>query len=374
LYLIKAKRVNPESGKKDDYYRIGWREGETQKTRAIGFVSKKEAERLLMVAAGKQAAGEHLHPKPVHGWTVTKTLDEMLLHLAARGLAGSTQTQAAHCRKALDKHLGSIEIADLRGRHLDQYVLTRREEKVRSRTIQIELSYLRQALVLALEEGHLKELPRLPRIRIDDARPATWLRPEQRQLFADALPWSAEPISSLAIYALVVTAARKNEVLGLRWSDVDLVRGSFTFGHTKTRAPRTIPIPTALLGLLRDHYERLGRPCGDAWVFPSGISGKPLRDLRHAMESTCKRAGLPTITIHGLRHSWATAAAHQPEIARPTVQLVGGWRDAETLAKVYTHAIPETSRQAVEQLSVLPPAQAGATQNCYPLARNRAAG
>jgi hypothetical protein len=51
-------------------------------------------------------------------------------------------------------------------------------------------------------------------------------------------------------------------------------------------------------------------------------------------------------------------APSSPEIARPTVRLVGGWRDDRTLDRVYTHVLPEEALAAVEQLAVVP--------SCYP--------
>lgn len=120
-----------------------------------------------------------------------------------------------------------------------------------------------------------------------------FLSNDERKALLDACRVSEAP----ALYALVMlaltTGARKGELYGLRWSDVDLVRRWAIFPKTKNGTARGVPLVPAVVGELAK-LPRLGER-----VFPE--------DMTRAWRTVLRRAALSEFRFHDLRHS---AASH----------------------------------------------------------------
>ena len=64
--------------------------------------------------------------------------------------------------------------------------------------------------------------------------------------------------------------------------------------------------------------------------------GDDQRELREAVHKACKKAGVTDVSVHGLRHSFASLAYHLGVPERITMEI-GGWSDPGTVNKIYTH-------------------------------------
>jgi len=107
-----------------------------------------------------------------------------------------------------------------------------------------------------------------------------------------------------AVLLALVTGGRRNEVLLLRWRDIDLEHGTVTLSGQKTGARRTIAIPEEVAELLA---ERRGK--GHELLFPSPSDPEKPTDLRSAWETALHRAGISNFRWHDLRHSAASYLA-----------------------------------------------------------------
>src|SRR5262249_55871855 len=122
-----------------------------------------------------------------------------------------------------------------------------------------------------------------------------------------ALPYSELPafmadlrrpdgISARALEFLVLTAARAGEVIGARWSEVNLADATWTVPATRMKAGKEhrVPLSERALAILQEL-----RPAGDAdaYVFPGGKPGKPLHNT--AIWDLRKIMGRTDITTHG---------------------------------------------------------------------------
>ena len=76
----------------------------------------------------------------------------------------------------------------------------------------------------------------------------------------------------------------------------------------------------------------------------------PKNLLRRVLQPTCKSLGLRLISWHSFRHTHATQLAEVGESLR-TAQPLRGHSDLETTLNVYTHAIPEAQRRAVDKIA-----------------------
>lgn len=72
--------------------------------------------------------------------------------------------------------------------------------------------------------------------------------------------------------------------------------------------------------------------------------------LRKAINRTCERNGLPEVGIHGLRHSFASLCYHLGLSEMQTMEL-GGWKDASTMRKIYTHLAQQDKNRSVKVLT-----------------------
>jgi integrase len=142
---------------------------------------------------------------------------------------------------------------------------------------------------------------------------------QREQLAAWFKAVRALPNRVIATYlqALLLTGARREELLGLKWTDVNLQLAPSLTIRDKIEGKRTIPLTPFVASLLS------ALPRKNKWVFyseesESGRLMEPTKAHNDALES----AGLPHITLHGLRRSFATLAewAEVPEGAMMQIQ------------------------------------------------------
>ena len=181
-----------------------------------------------------------------------------------------------------------------------------------------------------------------------------------------------------ALYRVALTLGlRLGEVLGLRWVDVDLaagtlrvtqtvqrIGGQLVFGEPKTRrSRRTLPLPTMLKQSLADHRERqcaARERAGGAWsgsglVFTTRL-GTPLepRNVVRSFKALLRRAGLPDIRFHDLRHTCASllvATGHHPRVVMETL----GHSQIGITMDIYAHVYAGALRAVAETMDTLLP-------------------
>ena len=112
-----------------------------------------------------------------------------------------------------------------------------------------------------------------------------------------------------ALRLLVLTGARKNEILRAKWVDVDFDRCLLTVPRSKNGKRRYIPLTGLAMMVVHAQWHRRSRD--NPFVLPGAVPGRPIINLRPAWEKAKKKAGLqPTLRIHDLRHSFASALAN----------------------------------------------------------------
>jgi integrase len=177
---------------------------------------------------------------------------------------------------------------------------------------------------------------------------------------------------------LATTGLRRGEASGLRWSDIDLDRATLTvrvqlvrhgrnlvLTEPKTeRSRRSIRLSTRTVAALRAHQarqqeERLA--AGPAWqewhdeglVFtrPDGAPLSPA-NLRLPLNQALRRAGLPHLRVHDLRHTAATILL-RASIPVSTVSAMLGHESAALTYRVYAHVIPDDQQRAADAIDEL---------------------
>jgi len=182
-----------------------------------------------------------------------------------------------------------------------------------------------------------------------------------------------------ALYVLAIaTGMRQGEMLGLCWTDLDLVAGSVSVSRTlsevgrleindtKTSAGRRlITLPDFAIAGLKRHRERMFAE-GHLAAPPLTISGQTLPGplvfcapeggpifkhnlLARSFRPLLAKAGLPSIRFHDLRHTAATlllTANEHPKVAQERL----GHAKVSTTLDIYSHVLPSLQRNAAAKL------------------------
>jgi integrase len=134
------------------------------------------------------------------------------------------------------------------------------------------------------------------------------LQREQLPAWFEVVQAIGEPVKATYLQALLLTGARREEIAALRWNDVDFQWQALTI-RDKVDGTRIIPLTPYLAALLDALPRRVNTVTGNPnpWVF-SSVSAKTGRmaEANHAHTLALQAAGLPHVTLHGLRRSFGT--------------------------------------------------------------------
>lgn len=128
-----------------------------------------------------------------------------------------------------------------------------------------------------------------------------------------------EAVSARALEFTILTAARTNETLGARWSEIDTLDGLWTIPaeRMKARAQHTVPLPKAALRILEEVRPLLGQR-NDGFVFPGQKRDRPLSQM--SMLMLLRRMKLDQYTVHGFRSTFRDWAGDCTNFSREIVE------------------------------------------------------
>ena len=104
------------------------------------------------------------------------------------------------------------------------------------------------------------------------------------------------------IKLLLLTGARKREILDARWEDIDLSLGTLKIPLSKSGKPRYIVLSLVAVDLLKSIPRLTSAP----WVFVNEITRRPPRSIFYAWDTIRRRVGIENVRLHDLRHSYAS--------------------------------------------------------------------
>jgi integrase len=155
--------------------------------------------------------------------------------------------------------------------------------------------------------------------------------------------------AAAALRLLILTGARKGEILGLRWSEVDLEQGALRLADSKT-GRKSVWLNAPALQILAG----LPRVEGNEFAIVGHRTGQPLVDINKPWREIRRRADLGDLRIHDLRHSFASLGAG----AGLSLLMIGkllGHKVPETTQR-YAHLAADPQRRAVELIGSRIPA------------------
>lgn len=302
--------------------------------RAVGH-SKRLAEKALKAVQTDIERGEYRFQKE------KKTTFE---HLAAEYLEYAKVNKKSwrtdeYNLKALKHNLKGMMISRISSKHIEDL---KREwlEKVSPATINRRLSLLRFMFSLGI------------RWRLADKNPVTEVRPlQERRLEMHILTEdeaeklidaAADHLKPIIIVALG-TGMRKGEILNLRWSDIDFAVHFIFIKETKSGNARKVPMN----GPVAETLKGIKREGEHVFYYPE--TKEKISNIKRSFKTACRRAALPDLRFHDLRHSVATTMV-SGGVDLVTVKEILGHSKIETTMR-YAHPTPENKRKAVNVLA-----------------------
>jgi integrase len=306
-------------------------------------------------------------------------LDYWLAELLPGTVKASTEASYADMtRRHIVPAIGHLSLSKLSRddvrRFVRQLARTRSQRResdqmLSGRTVQYVHSILRRTL----EDARREEL--VGRNVARDVPSPRYERPE----FEPLAPYEARMLLAAAaddrLYAVYVLALvlgmRRGEILGLRWSAVDLDRatlrvqaslqrvgGQLVLTSPKTkRSRRAIPLPQTVVKVLEAHREAQAVQRGGAelWadddlVFTTliGTAIEP-RNLSRHFEALRNRAQVRRVRFHDLRHSCASLLFELGVPLRMVMEILGH-SQISTTSDIYTHVMPAQYREVADTL------------------------
>jgi integrase len=233
---------------------------------------------------------------------------------------------------------------------------------------------LRKAFNLAIRWGWRTDNPVSGVQKNQEERRTRYLTADEILRLSAALRAHPEKTSANAIRLLMLTGARRSEVLGARWDMFDLDAGVWVkpSAHTKQRREHRVPLSAPAIELLKKMKVMATGP----YVFPSA-DGRALTDIKRSWLSVCRTAGLAeqvprrtrsgnvvhgkdgdplmgwraTARIHDLRHTFASILTSQG-LSLPIVGALLGHTQAQTTAR-YAHLLDDPLRAAIERVAAI---------------------
>ncbi|MBU4534072.1 MAG: site-specific integrase [Firmicutes bacterium] len=344
----------------------------------------------------EQMQGNRINPSKI---TLGEWLDTWLEHYAKPRVRQTTWEQYEYlARRHIKPALGKVQLRKLQGPDLQRLYNEKLKNGLSARTVRLMHVVLHSALGQAVKDGmvlrNVAQATAPPRVTKKEIKT---LAEDQMGVFLDA----AEGTRLYpAVLMLLGTGLRRGEMLGLKWQDIDFQEGILyvrrslvktnsgsKIQETKTGRERSVPVPTDVLRELKAHKARqaqeklkLGEGYQDqGFVFatPLGTPTAPrnfyryFRGLLFKMDATrlARETGKPMkevmkelrksgdgllndITIHSLRHTYATMllkAGEHPKV----VQEILGHASITMTIDTYSHVVPGLKHQAAATINDL---------------------
>jgi integrase len=262
-------------------------------------------------------------------------------------------------RKHLTPRFGDHRLCDISRAEIQQYLLEKLKQGFAWETTNHLRNLMSKVLRTAISWNYLGDNVarglKMPERALK--RPHQFLSLDEVKRLISACE---EPTRTIVLLA-TMTGLRIGEILALRWGRINFIQETLVvaetcymghFGTPKTRASRReIPLSPTVVVALKTYYSRCSDRSPEALVFATRFGG-PLasNNLRkRGLRSACKRAGLPKLNWHALRHTHGTLLHAQGTPLKVAQAQLGHSHMATTL-EVYTHASMIAQREAVSQL------------------------
>lgn len=302
-----------------------------------GKSTQKEAEYVLACRRKEVAEGK-LPARKIIGCKFAELAKDYDTWVKKQKAYGSKKTFIRH----LMEKFGDLNIDDLNTRIVEQWQ-TKLLKKYKPATVNRRLACLKNMYTKAVDwemasEATLKQVRKVKFFK-ENNQIVRFLDVEECQRLVESCSEHLRPIVIVGLNS----GMRKGEILGLKWSQVDLRHGFISLEDTKSGEGRQIPINTTLEFL----FKEMPRSVESEYVF-TGKAGKPLTDIKHSYQTALKKAEIYNANFHTLRHTFASQLA-MAGVDITSIQALMGHKTLKMTLR-YSHLSPGHKTKAVMKL------------------------
>lgn len=251
----------------------------------------------------------------------------------------------AYSWKALQVRFGELAADQITIEHCRSQVRARRLQGIKDGTIHTELGHLRMVLVWAKKHKLIADAPAIER----PSKPKPGDKHLTKAQLGALLDACDMPHVRLFVHLAYATAGRSAAVLGLTWDRVDFGRGKIDLEDPGISAPHKgraiVPMTNSLRAALS------GARSGALTPFVIEWAGKRVISVKKGLASAARRAGLPHVTPHMLRHS---SAVHQAEAGVPMEEIASwlGHEQVNVTRRIYARFSPDALSKGRDALEI----------------------
>lgn len=313
-----------------DYYANGNRIVES-----TGTSNKREAEKFLALRISEVERG--VFAKPINT-TLAELGERYIEHAKLHKRSWKRDTQMLD---RLQEFFGPIKLRDITAATVEDYQLER-VKQVSPATSNREMALLKHMFNKADQWGQhqgknpvrfVKFLPE------DNQRFETLSEAQEAELLLASAPYLRE----LIVFA-INTGLRTSDIFNLRWTEVDAENQRLKKIVKKSDKPLSLPLNDAAFKVIEARRAVQNGP----HVFYNPMSGEKFTTVRKALEAAVKRAGLPKVTWHMCRHTFATRLVNEGADLVTVKELLGHASIKTTMR--YAHSNEDAKRRAVKKL------------------------
>ena len=224
------------------------------------------------------------------------------------------------------------------------------ERQISPARVNRHIAALSHACTVAYNEwGWLDRHPMIKVTKLKEPRGRIrFLTDEERNRLLEACETSSCPYLYMIVVLALSTGARFNEVMKLKWCDVDLTQHKkITLHDTKNKERRLLPLTSHALELFVQHSKV--RSITSDLVFPSIHDPRKPYNIRRPWDAAMKKAGIQSFRFHDLRHTAASYLAMNGASLAEIAEVLG--HKSLTITKRYAHLSAAHTRSVVEKMN-----------------------
>ena len=239
--------------------------------------------------------------------------------------------------------LGDKKIALITRREIENLHL--RQEKTPYQANRV-LALLSKMFSLAVSWGWRNENPVIGIERYQEEKRDRWLDREELNRLWKVLDRHPNHLTSYVFKLLILTGARKGEVLNSTWDQFDLGQGLWTKPSHLTKQKKTERLPLSKKAVELLHTIKALHINDSPFLFPSKVAGQPIREVKNFWKTVLRLAKIENVRIHDIRHTYASHLVSSGLSLRIVGKLLGHTQASTT--QRYAHLADEPLREAAE--------------------------
>jgi len=225
--------------------------------------------------------------------------------------------------------LGGRKVAEVSRRDIEPLLLSLKATPYRSNRVRALLSKM---FSLAEAWEWRTDHPVKTIGKFQEQKRDRWLKDGELARLFSVLEAHPNERAANAIRLLLLTGARRGEVLSATWDQFELERGVWTKPAHTTKQKRAEHVPLSAQALALLITIKQSTESESPYVFPGKKPGKPLSDIKRFWKVACEQAGLENVRLHDLRHTFAS-------------HLVSSGMSLAIVGRLLGHTQPQTTHR-----------------------------